>query len=424
MHSLSPLDSVRFIEISSQKWLRIKSAAADSSSKVFSNGGRTPIQNIERPYTFQMDPSIPLPVRKPNNGEDSGVESQKEGGAADITEEQILSGILTVLAYDKENKNAPYYRRFILDARPKIKAELNEAAMLKAKDGAWDESEEIWLALNGLDPDDKRIILNMAIFFDQRADSLRNNFLEGDADYYDDLALRYYKRLIDDETERGLETANAYFNFAFFCLKKQNFTEAGEYFKTYLSLISNLSDQELGEDGVYRRDRARELADSISKRDLGNEQFRKSYELINSGKEKEGIEEIKKFITAHPYVWNAWFLLGWGLRKLERFEDAKKAFLKAQECDGSEDSADLLNELAICQMETGEIDKAEESLIEALRLDGDNTKIISNLGLLSLKMGRPDYAKRYFQVVLEINPSDKIALSQMERLKAVDLHGN
>ena len=78
--------------------------------------------------------------------------------------------------------------------------------------------------------------------------------------------------------------------------------------------------------------------------------------------------------------------LGWGLRRLERFEDALKAFEKARECEGGDESADTLNELAICQMETGELDEARNTLVEALEMDPDSTKIISNLGFLSLSV--------------------------------------
>ena len=49
-------------------------------------------------------------------------------------------------------------------------------------------------------------------------------------------------------------------------------------------------------------------------------------------------------------------------------------------------------------------------------MDCENRKIISNLGYLSLRMGNEDEARKYFEVVLEIDPDDKIAKAELEKL--------
>ena len=92
---------------------------------------------------------------------------------SNLSEEMILAGILTILAYDKKNPNIQYYRSIITKAKPNIKKELSEAAILKARNEDFDIAEEIFDALRGLDPEDIAIVLNTALFFDQRADSYR-----------------------------------------------------------------------------------------------------------------------------------------------------------------------------------------------------------------------------------------------------------
>ena len=357
-------------------------------------------------HAMNIDPSIQLPVqRKP--GDDASTFN-----IADLTQEQILSGILTVLAYDKNNEHADYYRRIIKEARPDIKKELAEAAILKAGNEDWDLAEEIWSALHGLDPQDMAIILNMALFFDQRADSYRRNDLHEDADAYDALALRYYT----DAMNADPEIPDAFFNAAFYYFKKRNFSEAKSCFESYLALTADFDDKELGENGLYKKQRAQEMIDKIKTRNLEDEQFHAAYDYISSGQEEKGLEAIRKFIQSNPAVWNAWFLLGWGLRRLERYEDAKQAFLTARDCEGGDESPDTLNELAICQMETGDFDGAMDSLVDALNMDPDNTKIISNMGFLALKIGNRAEAKKYFETVLEIDPNDKLAQSQVATL--------
>ena len=93
------------------------------------------------------------------------------------------------------------------------------------------------------------------------------------------------------------------------------------------------------------------------------------------------------------------------------------AFEKARECEGGDESADTLNELAICQMETGDLDGAQESLVDALNMDPDNTKVISNLGFLSLKKGNAEEARKFFLTVLEIDSKDSVAAAELKKLE-------
>lgn len=358
-------------------------------------------------HALQIDPAIPLPVQKKDK------DAPGTFDMSELTQEQILSGILTVLAYDRNNEHLPYYRSIMMQARPDIKKELAEAAILKARNEDWEIAEEIWMALHGLDPEDNAIVLNMALFFDQRADSFRRSNLHEDADAYDAFALEYYKQTMSADPE----IPDAFFNAGFFYLKQRNYPDAKGAFETYLALTCDVKDEDLGENGAYKKERAQEVISMITNRSLEDSQFKNAYELISSGQEEKGLDEIRKFIQSHPTVWNAWFMLGWGLRRLERFADAKQAFLKSLECDGGDENADTYNELAICQMETGEFDNAQDSLVDALNLEPENTKIISNLGFLCLRQGNREEAKKYFLTVLDINPDDKIAKTQLENLE-------
>ncbi|MBO4320661.1 MAG: tetratricopeptide repeat protein [Treponema sp.] len=355
---------------------------------------------------FQIDTSIPLPVQKKDGQEEEIFDPSQ------LTEEQIFSGILTVLVHDRSNPNLDYYRKVINSARPAIKKELQEAAILKTRDEDWEFAEEIWQALHGLEPENKAIILNMALFYDQKADSYRRNNLTEDADAFDDLALQYYKDAMDADPE----IPDAFFNVGYYYLKKRNYADARGAFESFLALCADATDEEMGENGLEKKHEAQEQILKIQNRNLENEHFHNAYDLISRGEEEKGIDEIRRFLQENPAVWNAWFMLGWGLRRLGRFSDAKMAFEKARECEGGDENADTLNELAICQMETGQLSEARDTLVEALQMDPDSTKIISNLGFLSLKNGNEAEARQYFLTVLEIDPNDPIAKAELKEL--------
>ena len=367
--------------------------------------------NLPENYKFsdaamKIDTSVPLPVQKKTEGDPNDFDMN------DIQPEQVLSGILTVLAYDKHNEHLEYYRSIIMQAKPNIKKELTEAAIIKTKNEDWDFAEELFLTLKGIDPEDKAITLNFALFLDQRAESYRRSGLHDDADAYDNDALEYYKDAMNAEPA----IPDAFFNAGFFYLKQHDYHEAKGAFETYLALTCDAKDEDMDENARYRQERAQEIVNKISNENMDDAAFAQAYRLISTGKEEEGLDKIRKFLMNNQKVWNAWFLLGWGLRKLRRYEDAMNAFNQAISCGGDQNS-DTYNELAICYMELNNIPEAKKSLMKALSISPEDTKIISNLGFLNLKEGNKQEAQKYFTAVLEFNPNDQIAVTELAKLE-------
>ena len=380
MSSQNPLESIYFITI--------------------------PENFIQSEDAFKIDTSIKLPVQKKVN------EAPGNFNPSEITTEQILAGILTVLAYDKKNENLDYYRSIILKVKPNIKKELCEAAILKTKNEDFDLAEEIFLALKGLDPEDVAITLNMALFLDQRADSFRNAGLIEEADAYDSDALGYYTEAMEADPP----LADAFFNAGFFYMKQHKYRDAKDACETYIALTCDLSDEDLGESGVYKKERAQEIVNNITNQNIDDEAFMRAYDLISKGEEEKGIEQIRKFLVNNSKVWNAWFMLGWGLRRLQRFSDAKLAFEEALKCGGNE-NPDTYNELSLCYIQEKNFDEAKKCLLKAFEMDSENTKIISNLGFLALAQGDKQQARNYFTAVLEFDPKDKIAANELLKLE-------
>lgn len=353
---------------------------------------------------MHIDKTIPLPVQRKRD------DSPGNFKMSELSAEQILSGILTVLAYDKQNEHLDYYRSVLRQARPNIKRELSEAAILKTKNGDFELAEEIFMALKGLDPGDVAITLNTALFFDQRADNYRRNFLNDDADAYDALALECY----EDAMQAEPPAVDAYFNAGFFHLKQRDFSAARECFESYLALTCDAKEE--SENDAYKKERAQEILDNIKRQNMDDERFKSAYQFISSGQEEKGLDEILIFLQHNPNVWNAWFMLGWGLRRLERYDEARQAFEKALEFGGGENS-ETYNEIALCLMAKEDFSGAKENLLRALSLDPESTKIISNLGYVALRQGDTDEARKYFASALEFDPNDKIAAAELAKLE-------
>jgi len=157
------------------------------------------------------------------------------------------------------------------------------------------------------------------------------------------------------------------------------------------------------------------LLDGLLGQDLRNndyaifayQAFEEAVDLISGGSEEQGILKAKEYLERHPGSGKGWFVLGWGLRRLARWKDAAACFEKAIELGCA--NTDTRNELAICLMETGNLEDAQQELEKAMRADPNNVKIISNMGVLAMKQGDRERADSFFRTVLELQPDDPIA---------------
>jgi tetratricopeptide (TPR) repeat protein len=321
--------------------------------------------------------------------------------------EMILSGMIRVVGEHANNpggsalgaEDADYYRRFVLAVKPDILEEFTGAAILKARNGDYSLALEIIDALRGLFPHSAAALLNRALILENHAGALEQSGRDQEAGLVYQDALRSYQELValDPPLPDGL------FNAGFFYMGRQSFDKARECFSAYLALGE-------GDETFPRakRAKARKIVREIESRALDDAIFRQAYDHIRLGEEQQGLEKIRIFLEQHPQVWNGWFILGWGLRRLSRWEDAAAAFAEALDLGG--DNSDTRNELAICLMEQGRFPEARKHLEAALRTEPENVKIISNLGVLALRRGEHDEAAAFFRAVLEMEPEDPVAL--------------
>lgn len=341
---------------------------------------------------MNIDPEIPIPVEP---GTDP-----VEWTAESLSWEMIVSGMLKVLAHAPDHTHSDYYRRFVIAANPEIFTELSETGIIASKNENFHVAEEVFLALSGLSPDRVEGPANLAIAYEHRADSLERAGRDEDAGWYREKATEIYRDLLTrEEIPTGLRL-----NAGMFFVKTRDYPAARDQLQQY---VEESDDEEL-------LDHARRVIREINSQNVMDELFKEAFDFIKIGDEERGIERIREFLKKNPAVWNAWFLLGWGLRRLQRYADAAAAFEKALDLGG--DNADTLNELAICEIEMELFDAGRGHLERALAHEPDNTKIMSNFGVLELKRNDPLEARRFFETVLELEPEDTVARQYLEMI--------
>ena len=303
----------------------------------------------------------------------------------------------------------------MLTVKPEIYHEFASASIVKSENGEFDMALEISAVLEGLFPLSPGVLLNKALILENRAATLEKNGHAAEREY--------------DEAELAYETAlsakpllsDTLFNAGFFFMRRRNFARARECLSEYISLEEDSAEPmalptalsaELSPDMPAdiqdeKIKQAKKIIADITNQGLDDDSFREAHECVSRGNDEAGLVKIREFIEKRPMVWNGWFVLGWALRKLGRYRDALESFKKALELGGG--ATDIRNEMAICLMELGDLKAARKELERALREEPENTKIISNLGVLALKAGRADEAAAFFRTVLELDPDDPLA---------------
>ena len=349
-------------------------------------------EDIEKPADLPIDPAILMPVEMPAGS--SRFDLQELSWA------MIISAMLRILAYDPGHEHADYYRSLITAVRPDIKSELLESGVIKARNKDFSVAEEIFLSLTNLFEDDIAVALNLALVYEEHGEAYEKIGKDEYADRYYEKAFDAYKNALDVDPD----SPDAHMYVATFFMKRRNFEKALIHFEAFLGLS----------DDTKKQKKAREMITRLKNRSHYDVLFTEAYDFIKIGKEKEGIERITRFLEANPSVWNAWFLLGWAHRRLGNYSEGRDAFYKAIEHGSTE--ADTHNELAICLLELGSYAESRRELETALRMEPENTKIISNLGILAIKQDEPEKAAGFFRTVLEIDPDDEMAMQYMEFL--------
>ena len=339
--------------------------------------------------TFRLDPNIMLPVQL-----QPGVMQLTPDG---ISLESIVSGMLTLIAYDENHKDVSYYKDFVLTIDPMLPDKLCKAAIAKEEQKDYDFAEELFLAVYHLLPQPASCI-NLATLYSYRAVDARD---KGDDEKEDEFLLSA-KRTLSEGLRRFGENEEVLAEISSFEAFMGNLEESKEYLDRYMAVAKE------GE----KKQEMKKLLSKIELQLENDEEIKEAYDFIMLGNNEKAIAAAEKFIAKNPKVWNGYFLRGWALRKEGRFEDARKDLMKCLEL--GERSADIYNELSIDELEVGDRELAKTYLETAADLDPENLTVASNLSYLYLQDSQLDEAREYLEKARFLSGNDEIVKNLIE----------
>ena len=336
-----------------------------------------------------VDRKIKVPVRIPDG--------QKRLSERDISLNSIVSAMIEVVAWDEKNKNAGYYKRFILGAEPGIVEKLNEAAIAKKEQKDYEFAEELFLAVYHLLPQAASCI-NLATNYSYMAVDADEKGDEKKADEYISSALR----TLEDGLKRFGENEEVLAELASFEGYLGRLDRAQAYLDRYFSVATE------GE----KKQQMKEYAQKIKIQVKDDEEIMEAYDFIKLEEPEKAISRMDSFIARNPKVWNAYFLRGWAYRKAEQYDKGREDFLQCLKLGQS--SSEIYNELCLCELGAGNRELAKYYLETAVDLDPDNMTINSNLAFLYLEDGQFDEAREYLEKARYLSPSDSIVKHLIE----------
>lgn len=353
-----------------------------------------------------IEKNVLLPIQLPD-----GCVRVEDFDFSSLTVEMILSGMLIIFANKRTHKHISYYRKLFTYLRPNIKDELLKATTIKIQNKDYEMAENLLASLIGFDEEDLNIKLTLAYLYEEMG---KEN-------------IEYRKKvteIYDELIGREPPFPPVFFNAAIFFIEEKNYKRAKDLLETYIAL--KIDDED--EDEIRKVEKAQEALNYLNSQIIDDKNFQKAIEMVNKGEIEEALKLIHKFMEENPKKWNGWFLLGWALRKAKRWTDGIVSFRKCIELyrevllkspsSLANEYSEMCNELAICLIETGNMKEAEEVLEEALSLDCENVKLISNLGVLALKKGDRAKAVAYFRTALFLAPHDEVSLKMLKNLES------
>jgi len=349
-----------------------------------------PEQTARKLSDLPLDLSKLLPVEIPP-GEDNWT-------IQNLSWEMIIAAMLKIFAWQPHYKDIEYYRSFINKVKPDLEYTLTKTGIDRVKNNDLAIAEEIFRALANYAPGQPNNFINLALVLEDQAELYGNlkNF---------DLSEKYIREAFHvyiDALKYHSSSPALLFNIGNFYIKQHNPEKARDMFEKFLLL----------EPEGNRKEFVRQIVAKIPRKSTEELYFLEAYDMIRMGNEDIGIEKIKLYLRDNPDIWNAWFLLGWGYRKKGEYALGKEALIK---CITLKDTnIDAYNELSICLMECEEYNLCRTYLKKALQLDGENTQIISNLGVLAMKESNWQDADGFFRTVLDYDPQNKLAIEYLK----------
>lgn len=142
--------------------------------------------------------------------------------------------------------------------------------------------------------------------------------------------------------------------------------------------------------------------------------FQQGERLLQASRFTEAIERFSTLAESYPNWYELHFYLGLAWKMEGNYTLAMKSFEQAL---SAKRTAQVLNEVALCEMVEGDVHRAEQLFAEALTLQPDDPELNNNYGVALLHLGNHEQALAIFEKLSQADPQDDVAAQWLAIVK-------
>jgi tetratricopeptide (TPR) repeat protein len=229
---------------------------------------------------------------------------------------------------------------------------------------------------------------------------LFNNDEKKKAELYLEEAVKHYNKSLDENPEFSLP----YYKLGYYYKQNNQYVNAKAYWDKFIELDDNdVRKQEV-------RDQLEELEYYIK--------FEEGYKLVLKGYAEKGLDMLLPLLDVFKNWWKLFFVIGVAFRQKQEFEVAKRYFKNVLEINPTQ--LDAVNELAVCEMSTGNYRDAVKYIDEGLKYNPKSHELYTNRAAANIYLKDIEDAKKDIEKALEIEPNNEVAnllSKEIEKLK-------
>jgi tetratricopeptide (TPR) repeat protein len=238
---------------------------------------------------------------------------------------------------------------------------------------------------------------------EMKGTDLFNKGEKNTAEEYLDKAVEYYNKSLDENEEFSLP----YYKLGYYYKQINQYLNAKAYWDKFIELDDNdVRKQEI-------RDQLEELEYYIK--------FEEGYKLVLKGYVEEGLDILLPLLDVFKNWWKLFFVIGVGFRQKQEFEVAKRYFKNVVEINPSQ--VDAINELAVCEMSTGDYENALKYIDEGLKSNPKSYELYTNRAAANIYLKDLESAEQDVLKALDIEPDNEVALLIRKEIENIKKQG-
>lgn len=213
-------------------------------------------------------------------------------------------------------------------------------------------------------------------------------------------AVDYYNKALDENSEFSL----SYYKLGYYYRQNNQYLNAKAYWDKFIEYDDNdVRKQEI-------RDQLEELDYYI--------QFEEGYQLVLKGYVDKGLDLLIPLLDVFQNWWKLFFIIGVAFRQKQEYEIAKPYFKNVLEINPSQ--VEAVNELAVCELSTGNYEDAKKYLDEGIKGNPKSTELYTNRAAANIYLKDFGNAEKDVEKALNIEPDNEVAImlrEEIDRLK-------